>query len=113
MEIIKTESVYMAEWWTLIVFLLLAIPAAAFWGSFSGLKKQSFLIGALAFSCAAIVWVVVLINGFTAQHLYDRVTIRISDNVTVNELYKQYEIESKEEYTNVYHVKEYPRESGN
>lgn len=110
MEILKTEPVYMVEWWTLIVFLLLAIPAAALWGVFSADKGKGYLLGALAFTCAAIIWVIILINGFTAQHLYDRVTIRISDDITVNELYKQYEIESKEEYSNVYHLKEYPHD---
>lgn len=113
MEILKSEPVYMAEWWTLIVFLLLAIPAAALWGSFSALKKQSFLTCALVFSCAAIVWLVMLINGFRAQHLYDRVILRVSDDITVNELYKKYEIERKDEYANVYYVKEYPHDFGN
>ena len=109
MEILEVEPIYTAQWWTYIVLLILECTTAVFWGiAFSDRGKTAIIVAAI-FTCLIVAWVVMLINGFTAYHIYDKLVVRISNEVTVNELYSKYEIESKEKYSNIYKIRQYPQ----
>ena len=110
-EILKTIEITTIQSWItygIIISLGIAIIAAITLHEFEEDSVPS-IIACFTIALAAVAFIFFMMAAIIAPEKptgkYKQI-VRVSDDISLNEFYEKYEILSKEEYTNVYTVKE-------
>lgn len=107
MTILETIPIWIFNKWIILLLAVLCIGSIFLIGYYTlEYESKICLIAFIASITMFIIMLILSLNGKFSYHDHDEYMIAVDDNTSVNELYKKYEILSKEKYAYVYRVKE-------